>query len=353
MKDFRIKYLYFLSGLIFLTALGLIGWFGYSYFENSLKKFNITTTGINEIVGKCDFQRILDGVCVKSLTEVNPGVVGVMIENHTEARPQAGINEARVVYEIPAEGNITRFLALFLANQKVDKIGPVRSARAYYLDYLGEYGTPLYMHVGGSPEALDLIKSRGIDDLNEFYNGGYYWRAENRVAPHNVYTNSELWNKVIGKEQGIRNKEKVDWVGWKFATSSSILNDNNINKIKIDFNLKNYNVVWQFNSSTQKLERFVGEVAHLDEQNRIILADNVAVIATSMLVIDEVGRLDIKTVGTGKAVVYKNGQVIIGTWQKNSLNSRTRFYDEQNQEIVFNPGKVWVEVVGDIGKVSW
>jgi len=352
MHDLQTKYLYFLSALIFLTALCLVGWFGYNYFADSIKKLNITTTGINEIAENCNYQRVLDGVCVKTLAEVNPGVVGVMIENHTEARPQAGLNEARVVYEIPAEGNITRFLALYLTNQKVVKIGPVRSARAYYLDYLGEYGTPLYMHVGGSPEALELIKARGINDLNEFYNGVYYRRAENRSAPHNVYTSSELWNKVIVSQE-TDNVVQDNWTGWKFNTSTSQIENNLVSKIKIDFNLKNYNVEWQFNSSTKKLERYVGGNPQLDEQNRIVLADNVAVIATSMRVIDEIGRLQIKTLGSGKAIVYKSGQIITGTWQKDSLNSRTRFYDDHNQEIIFNPGKVWVEIVGDIGKVSW
>ena len=124
-------------------------------------------------------------------------------------------------------------MAIFLANQIVEKIGPVRSARAYYLDYLGEYGTPLYMHVGGSPEALELIKARGVNDLNEFYNGVYYWRAENRSAPHNVYTSSELWNKVIANQE--KDNVEIDkWIGWKFNTSTPQTENNLVNKIKID-----------------------------------------------------------------------------------------------------------------------
>jgi len=352
----KVNFLYLLSSLVLFTALTLLAYFGYQYYFSGTKvKTSPVCFGGRDpypTTKNCDYQRVLDGVCVDSADKINPKLVAVMIENHLDARPQSGLSQASVVYEAPVEANYTRFMAIYPADVEVKKVGPVRSARPYFLDWLAEYGALPYMHCGGSPDALALIKKRDIFDLNEFYNGGYYWRAENREAPHNVYTSSEMWNKVLVKQE-VDNIVQDSWTGWEFNTSTLQLENNLVSKIKIDFNLKNYNVEWQFNSSTQKLERFVGGNPHLDETNRQILADNVVVIATSMKVIDEVGRLEIKTLGTGKAIVYKSGQVTTAIWQKDSLNSRTRFYNEQKQEIIFNPGKVWVEVVPDIERVSW
>src|SRR5690606_23920743 len=127
----------------------------------------------------------------------SPRTVGIMIENHYDARPLSGLADASVVYEAPVEGNYTRFLAVFPEDAEVQKIGPVRSARTYYLDWVSEYPDMLYMHVGGSPDALEKIKTHGIFDFNEFYRGWYYWRDSGRYAPHNVYTSSALFQKAM------------------------------------------------------------------------------------------------------------------------------------------------------------
>ncbi|MFZ2979004.1 MAG: DUF3048 domain-containing protein, partial [Candidatus Magasanikiibacteriota bacterium] len=211
-------FVYALAGLVFVVGLSLIIFFGYQYFSH--KNFgtaiiNLDNQTTSSTPANCNYRRILDGVCVAMQTDINPKLVAVMIENHSEARPQSGLVDASIVYEAPVEANYTRFLAIYPADTTVNKIGPVRSARPYYLDWLGEYGTPMYMHVGGSPNALEIIKTRNIFDLNEFYRGWYYWRSEDRSAPHNTYTSSELWNKALATYSDSYTDSEYE--GWQFT----------------------------------------------------------------------------------------------------------------------------------------
>lgn len=341
MRDFRTKYIYFLSVLIFLTGLGLLFWFGWS-------AMRIHTNVIVDFTSKekqeaCDYRRALDGVCVKTAKELSPRLVAVMIDNHPDALPQSGLDQASVVYEAPVEGSFTRFMALFPVGAEVNKVGPVRSARPYYLDWLQEFGNPIYLHVGGSPEALDLIKQKNILDYNEFYNGAYYWRDANRAAPHNVFTDSSEWQKIWDKNSA---RPTADFSGWVFSTSSDYHFDGkeqNGEKIILLFNSK-YTVEWHYATSTKQYERFQYGGEHLMENNAKIFADTVIVQETVMKVIDEEGRREINTTDGGKAIVYLEGRAIIGAWN-NGIDGRTRFYKNNDEEIKLKSGKIWIEIV--------
>lgn len=353
MKSFdKINFLYLLSSLVLFTAIVLLVWFGYQYYFVNRANIDLalTTEAQNSEQTKCDYQRKLDGVCVDSADKINPKLVGVMIENHLDARPQSGLAGANVVYEAPVEANYTRFLAIFSADLDIKKVGPVRSARPYYLDWLSEYGALPYLHCGGSPDALSLIKKRNIFDLNEFYNGWYYWRADDRSAPHNVYTSSDLWSKAFDRDQG-------DWSGWKFNTSTNIeqiLNENltNIKQITISFLPPVYEAVWKYNSSTNQFDRYQMGSRHCDADGKCISTDNVIVMNVDKKVLDEIGRLQIITIGQGEATVFKDGIDYVGTWIKTGVESRTGFYDVNGEEIKLNPGKIWIELVPEDGSVK-
>jgi len=149
----RLTYVYALAGLVIFFALCLIFWFIYIYhFANKppdLQEEYMPEQAKTENA-ECEFVRIIDGQCVDTTDEVRPKLVVVAVDNHPKARPQSGLNSARVVYEAPVEGGYTRYMALYLVDDDVGKVGPVRSARPYFLDWLSEYGKPMYMHVGGS-----------------------------------------------------------------------------------------------------------------------------------------------------------------------------------------------------------
>ena len=119
-------------------------------------------------------------------TEVEGRAVAVMINNHPAARPQSGLNKADIVYELLAEGDVTRFLAIFQSEQP-ENVGPVRSARNYYIELAKGFDS-LYIAHGNSPDAKEMLDNGYIDDLNGiYYDGTLFKRASFRKAPHNSY----------------------------------------------------------------------------------------------------------------------------------------------------------------------
>lgn len=281
------------------------------------------------------YHSILDGQIVSSSEQVNPKIVTVMIDNHPDARPQSGLLAAKIVYEAPAEGGISRYFAIFDVSQKVNKIGPVRSARPYFVDWSQEYGG-LYMHCGGSPDALDKIKIEKVFNLNEMYNSAYFWRDNSRFAPHNLFTSSELWNKflLIGKSAD----QFLD--GWKFADLPAV-NLESVKNVSIEYS-PNYFVGWQYLADSKKYQRLINE-KNQQEEGLDLWGDNIIIQYVKTQVLDDYGRLGITTNGQGDMRLLRDGLMWRGVWKKS--NGRTRFYDLAGQELVLKPGKTWIQIV--------
>ncbi|OGH85001.1 MAG: hypothetical protein A2493_02740 [Candidatus Magasanikbacteria bacterium RIFOXYC12_FULL_33_11] len=358
---FNTKIIYVLAFIIFIAGLLLLAVFSYSYFSKKANVNNLTEIelkGDNTLIEKkCEFIRLLDGVCVDSQEEVNPELVAVMIENHVDARPQSGLAKASVVYEAPVEANYSRFMAIFPKDVDISKVGPVRSARPYYLDWLREYGKDiLYMHVGGSPDALSIIsKDIRIFDFNEFSKGPYFWRSTDRYAPHNVYTSSENWQKAWNK---FGTKENTDFKSWNFRNIDNCVDTGEecITEISIDFLPPSYSTTWKYNTSTRKYARYQIEGRHLDQNGTAIEADTIIIQKVHSEVLDNVGRLKIDTIGSGEAIIFQNGHKEEGEWRKDSVTGRTEWFNfdgPDGQPMELKPGKIWVEVVNERGEVDW
>jgi hypothetical protein len=276
-----------------------------------------------------------------------PQVFAVMVENSYEAWPLSGLDQAFLVIEAPVEGNIPRFISFFEQGTDVKKIGPVRSARPYYLDWADELGA-IYAHVGGSPEALDLIKANGTTkDLNQFFQSEYFWRDEvNRFAPHNVYTSGALLDDAV-KEVGKTVKIIDPWQFKDGVPSGERLSP------KINWASGSvYDVIWEYATDKNLYIRMSGWSDVKTSSGSTIEANNVAVIASDITVVDATGRRHIRTVGQGDAIVYENGTKIVGTWKKPTRTDRLKFFDQAGKEIVMNAGKTWIEVVPDITAVT-
>jgi len=248
-----------------------------------------------------------------------------------------------VVYEAPVEGGLTRFLAIYPRTSTIPRVGPVRSARAYYLDWLREYGDTLYLHCGGSPEALDLINQENIFAANEFYRGSYFWRDSTyHEAPHNLFTSSELWQKIF--ERYGTERQRFFWNGWKFGALASSTPAEAVKEIKLKY-FADYEVGWKYNEELGRYARWSNGIQYLDAESQPALADNVIIQFAEMKVIDEIGRRQITTVGSGEGRVLRGGVMIRGTWKKENPADRTRFYDGNGAEIPLAPGQTWVEVM--------
>jgi len=302
---------------------------------------------------------VLSGLSVTSTLRPSdpsnlPFVYAVMIDNSVDAWPQSGIDKAFLVIEAPVESAIPRLEAFFSADATVEKIGPVRSARPYFVDWANEFDA-LYAHVGGSNEALAGILSTGTFDLNEFWNGDSFWRSTDRSAPHNTYTSTELLGKAVEKAVAKDKAPEVLYGVWKFK-DASIPDGTNVPKnpssISVRFNSELYLANWTYDSATNTYLRSQGGRKTVTQDGTRVSANNVAVLVTDVSVLDAVGRRKVRTTGEGKAWVLQDGAMIEATWKKPSASERLAFYDKDGNEIAMNAGNTWVEVAEDEGDVT-
>lgn len=290
--------------------------------------------------------RKIDGQIVFSEEEINLYPVAIMVENAADSWPQSGLDKANLVIEAITEASIPRFVAIYANNEEIDKIGPVRSARPYYLDWIEPY-QPLYMHVGGSPEALQKIKSTDYHllDLDQFFHWVYYWRDKWRYAPHNVYTSSELIQEALADEELT---EPVDYETWAYKKDLEADKlPEEVNDIVIMYSTKYYKVKWQYNREENNYIRYQDGEIHKMSDGEWIKAKNIIVQVNDMEILDSVGRKRIDTIGEGQAWVYRDGERIEGTWVKNSKKDIVKYYDTDGNEIEFNRGTTWIEVIPD------
>lgn len=297
--------------------------------------------------------------------------LGVMIENHQEARPQSGLSRADIIYEAVAEGGITRFLAIFYC-EDASPLGPVRSARTYYLDFISEYGDkPLYAHVGGAntpglADALGQISEYGWvgkNDLNQFSLGfPTFWRDYERLGrtmatEHTMYsTTTKLWE--VAQKRSLTEKDEKgkrwdeDYKGWSFKEDAKA--EARPASFSAEFNFweghNDYLVRWEYDPATNSYRRFNGGQLHLDKNNeRELSAKNIILVFTKEQNANDGyennAHLLYGTTGKGKAVIFLDGQKIEGEWRKKDRTSRMKFYDSLGKEIQLNRGQIWIEIL--------
>ncbi len=347
------KFLVVLTLFFFVSAVGMAGfWFGEAKAQDALKRVfsPLGTLLTGKPPEAKDFPNPLNGILytkseAAAWKERLP--LGVILENHTEARPQSGMQKAEITYEALAEGGITRTLNLFLAEDT--DLGPVRSNRTYFLDWLSEYGAG-YAHVGGSPEAQSLVTSYGIKDLDQFYVGTEaYSRVNFRFAPHNVYTSTAKL-RTAAKKRGYSGPVAIKMWQFKDKEATAGARPKKFN-LKIGFgagySLADYDVEWRYDPGTNTYLRFNGGVVHKDAVGNKQLSTKNIVVQYLVTTADPSGhsRLRMQTIGAGKVIVFTDGKAYVGTWKKSSRTTRTRFYDAKGKEIPLNRGKIWIEIV--------
>lgn len=266
--------------------------------------------------------------------EYNP--VLVIIENTPAARPQSGLINAEIVYEIMTEARITRFMAVF--NDKEIKVaGPVRSLRHYYLDLVKEWNT-LIAHYGASRFARDEYnRDSSIKRADGMVRTKSFWRDSSRKAPHNAYVNvEELRNEIKTKPNKFSNKfdEGYEYTGQKYSSVTLSYNSFTVNKYVYDSKLGTH-------------LRYINDNPHTDREsgNQIKVKNVIVQYAKHSSMNTKEGHIDVELTGSGKAQYFINGTTFTGTWKKESKTSPTLFYDENNKQITLQPGNTWIQVV--------
>lgn len=301
--------------------------------------------------------------------------LGVMVENHTEARPQSGLSDADLIYEAVAEGGITRFLAIFYCRD-AGVIGPVRSARTYFLDWISEYGDyPLYAHVGGAntpgpANALGQIESYGwnlYNDLSQF-NLSYptFKRVERPngrdvATEHTMFSSTEeLWKAAQIRELTNVNKDGESWdkdfVEYSFKDDAKDSERPQLQTIHLEpwEDDVDYAIDWTYDKILNVYKRENGGLPHLDKNtNKQLTAKNVVVLFMQEGRANDGYENNIhllyRAKGTGQALMFIDGQEVKGTWRKDSRTEKTLLFDISGSPIKFNRGNIWFEILPTSG----
>ena len=265
-----------------------------------------------------------------SATKTDGRAVAVMVNNHPKARPQSGLNKADIVYELLAEGDITRFLAVF-QSERPENIGPVRSARAYYIE-LAKGLNAFYIAHGYSPEAKEMLENGSIDNINGMvYDGTLFQRASFRVAPHNSYITYE--NVLKGAKQNNYSMDKNP-PAFKFMTekASEKLTGNEAKSVMISYSSSHISdSTFEYDASAHKYKRFSGGEQTVDlETKEPILVDNIFIIETVHQVVDSAGHNEIDLKSGGKAYLLQLGKVNEVDWK----NEDGKIIPVKNGEVV-------------------
>lgn len=327
----------------------------------------------------------------------------VMIENHSDSRPQSGLQNADIVYEAVAEGGITRFMGIFycdavkMSANKYD-LGPVRSARSYFVEIASEYSDyPLYTHVGGancsapkdpvtgrqSGPCTSHKKTQAIEQIAEYgWNNKGTWSdlsqfslsykacrreperiGQNTAMEHTMYCSSkELWN--IAKERGLSNMTEINKTSWdkNFKSWNHTAKDQSntsptAKSISFSFwsGYPAYKVDWNYDSSKNIYLRKNGGQDHIDFNTKEQLSTKNIILQF----VKEQRSVDVHlhniydVIGSGTGILLQNGEKTEINWSKTSRTSRTIFTTKDGKEVKFVPGRIWIEILPTNTKVDY
>lgn len=289
----------------------------------------------------------LTGITVMDEKDVKMRPIAVMLDNEYNARPQSGLLEAEIVYEIPVEGNITRYMAIYHHNHS-EKIGPVRSARPYFIDKSLEFNA-VYVHCGGSPQALQDLVTLKVNALNDLKGSPCFWRSKDRKMPHNLYTSTKLMREVIES-----NKFNNKTAPLYFKFSEEFLNLDGKSTRGISFNYsKNYTVGYEYDEKDKLYYRIINGIRLKDkESGKDIATTNIIVEKTTAKVLDKVGRLEVNNIGNDRGYYLTGGKLMEIEWSKSDRSAKTIYKDLKGNEILMNKGTTWIQVVPDYVRIE-
>ena len=283
-----------------------------------------------------------------TVAEAQQHPIAVMIDDLRAARPQSGLNAASVVWQAPAEGGIPRYMLIF-GEQIPKAVGPVRSARYYYIAWAAEWDA-LYVHSGGSPQSLATLAAKGngqlVYDANEFRWGSYFHRIKERFAPHNLYTDGAQLRKLAIRMNATDGPMKA---AWRFAPDAPLGERPIGGTIKVSYPENVIKYAYD-RTSNSYLRSVTGEAMQVDAATAERVAPkNVVVMLMSFGPLNDgepnKRRLEAKVVGSGKAWIATNGRTIVGTWRKTALDKPTQFFDRDGKPVTLTVGQTFIQVM--------
>lgn len=277
------------------------------------------------------------------LEEVVQRPILATINNHPAARPQSGLGAADVVYEMLAEGDVTRLLALYQSTLP-EQVGPIRSARSYFIDITKGLDA-FYIAHGYSPEAKMMLQNNVVSNINGMhYDGTYFLRSRDRVAPHNSYISKE--NIRAGAEKvgaSMNYSKKVCYTYYR--NDETVKTGINAREATIRYSQNNtFNSTYMYDESSNRYKRISGNIVTTDAlTNEEIQLANVLFFEMPHRIIDQVGRRDIDISGGGQALLLQNGIAREIKWK--NVDGLLVALEDDGTEVKLVQGSTWVHLV--------
>ncbi|MBS7217950.1 MAG: DUF3048 domain-containing protein [Oscillospiraceae bacterium] len=296
--------------------------------------------------------------CAQDIAQKRP--VAVMLNNLKKALPQLGVSQADIIYEAPAEGGITRMLAVFQSVEEVGDIGSVRSARDYYVS-LAMGHDALYLHAGGSPGAYAAIKNWGaaaFDCVNGPYEGTLFWRDKERRRSmgmeHSVLTSGQTISELMPTySYRLEHKEGYQYPA-AFLAEGEKAQGAPGNRVSVEFSTYKTGVfTYQPETGSYLVEEY--GAPYLDgNTGEQVAVKNVLVLRTdvSYLQGDDAGRLSVRTTGTGTGQLFCDGTVQDITWFKAKHGAPMTYCDQSGQPLKLGVGPTYVNLVDHSAQVT-
>jgi Protein of unknown function (DUF3048) N-terminal domain/Protein of unknown function (DUF3048) C-terminal domain len=277
--------------------------------------------------------------------------IAVMIDDHVDARPQAGFNAASIVWHAPAEGGIPRYMLLF-QDQIPGGVGPVRSSRQYFIEWAAEWRA-MYVHAGGSPQALLTLALKGhgqyVWNADDFrWEGTYLWRVHGtRFPPHNVFTDGAHLRKLATRLGAVDAPLRGVW---SFGPDETVDSRPVGGTIKVTFPYES--ITYRYDAPTNTYVRYINasKTPQVDFGDKHVVAPrNVVILRMAFGPLNDghpaKKRLEAADVGHGVAWIATGGRTVKGTWRKDSITGPTLLFGPDGNPITLTAGQTFIEVM--------
>lgn len=339
--------------IIILVLVAAAGFAGYAWYITQKNSDQITSVAGFTGPKAPHYYCPLDGTEVPDRAAATVRPIVFQVDNAPAARNQAGLSKADIVYEAMAEGDVTRFSAVFACHE-AEVVGPIRSARLIDLELVPEYQALLADSGSSEGVTAGLEAAPDVPNINDDgYHDIAFWRADDRIAPHDLMSST----------QGVR--KAAASVGHSLTATLSPLTFKEdspapaVNSISVPYSAV-VDVGYKYDPASNGWLRFNGGEAHMDaETGKQLTPKNVIIQFVpsyeSEIVEDAGGNrgMDYTLTGSGKALVFRDGQVIQGTWSRAERSGVTQYLDASNKPIALNRGLTFVQLVDTNFQASW
>jgi hypothetical protein len=323
------KKLYILVGAVAIVVV--VGLILSRYTGNNIE---ITNDHNNSQISIPSGKSQLSGVTCETY---NSRPFAVMVSSDAEARPLSGIGEADMVFEMPVVPNgFTRMMAVFQCDRPKE-VGSIRSSRLDFVP-LALGMNAIYAHFGGEHEVLAQLNDGIINNIDGLkYDGTIYYRKPEIPKPHNAFTDFDLLTKISKDLNYSLTDGKVS-----YSHEDNSFSQGNVNPQPIY--ATGFQVDWKYNKDTNSYFRTRSGKSEIDKNTgKQVETKNVVVMKTTWSPISK-DYIRVKVIGSGGLLLYKDGIVITGTWEKKDNNAKLTFYDQNHKEIPLAIGSTWVEI---------